>query len=263
MEVKKEFKYLILEKEDCIYRILLNNPKLNLISLDLLEDLNDAIDLISSDKTARVVLVEGNNNVFSAGADLKNSKFNNTQDLVDFFRKGERVFRRLSDIPAITIAVMKGFAFGGGLELSIACDLRISDESTMLGLPEVTLGLIPGWGGTQRLPRLIGVSRAMGFIMTGERINAIEAYNMGLINKLHKEDVSKYALEFAKNLASSVSPISAMIAKRLVNKAAEVPMDVGLDMESLGGAALYGLSDFKEGINAFFEKRKPVFKGLP
>ncbi|MCL4326530.1 MAG: 3-hydroxyacyl-CoA dehydrogenase/enoyl-CoA hydratase family protein [Candidatus Thermoplasmatota archaeon] len=258
-----DYKNIKVEKYDYkVARIILNRPKHNTINMDLIDEFNSAIDQLSQDDDINVILITGQGTTFSAGADLS-SFFNSSAKFIEFFRKGERAFRRLAEIPKITITVMKGYALGGGLELAMAADLRIGTEEVILGLPEVTLGLIPGWGGTQRAVKLVGMSHALRLVLTGERITGKEAFSIGLINKIvsDKEKIDQDALEYAKNIAATVAPVSAMIAKRLVNKAAEVPMDIGLEMESFGGGVVFSTEDIKEGISAFMQKRKPNYKG--
>jgi enoyl-CoA hydratase/3-hydroxyacyl-CoA dehydrogenase len=182
-------------------------------------------------------------------------------DFVEYSRKGERLFRRLSEIPKITIAEMKGYVLGGGFELSLNCDIRVSTPETVIGFPEVTIGLLPGWSGTQRLPKLIGMSRATHLILSGERFDGTSAYNLGIVSKLFpKEEIKAKTMEFAKDLSEKVSPIAAALSKRLINKGSEMSMDNGLEMEAISMGLLYTTDDFKEGISAFVQKRKPDYK---
>ncbi len=256
-----EYKSIMVEKvADRIVRISLNRPKLNLISLDVIDELDMAIDELWNDRETFVVLISGTGANFSAGADLS-AYFANSISFMEFSRKGERVFRKLTEIPKIVIASLKGYVLGGGFELSLACDIRVSASNSVIGFPEVTLGLVPGWGGTQRLTRLAGASRAMRLILTGERISGKDAYDMGLVAKLFDGDVDAEALKYAQEIASASAPIAAALAKGLINKAAEVPEDVGLDMESTAMGILYSTDDLKEGVSALLSKRKPVYKG--
>ncbi|MEM0290431.1 MAG: enoyl-CoA hydratase-related protein, partial [Thermoplasmata archaeon] len=193
------------------------------------------------------------------GADLS-QYFPSSFQFLEFSRKGERIFRLLSEMPKLTIAVMKGYALGGGFELSLACDLRLGTEDVQIGFPEVTLGLIPAWGGSQKLARVIGLGRAMELIITGQRIDGKNAFSIGIINKLIK-DTENEPLEYAKKIAENSAPISIALAKRLLNKGVEVPMDVGLEMESFAAGVLFSTEDLKEGISSFLQKKKPEFKG--
>jgi enoyl-CoA hydratase/3-hydroxyacyl-CoA dehydrogenase len=177
-------------------------------------------------------------------------------------RKGERIFRRLSEIPKPVIAAINGYALGGGLEIAMSCDIRLAKKSAVIGLPEVTLGLIPGWTGSQRLVKLIGISRAMQLALTGERITAEEAERYGLINKVFDDDsFEEEVMKYARDIAERCAPIAAAIIKRLINKGGEVPMDVGLEMESFGAGIVFSTEDLREGISAFLRKEKPKFKG--
>jgi len=158
---------------------------------------------------------------------------------------------------------VKGYALGGGLELAMSCDLRLATEDVKLGLPEVTLGLVPGWSGTQRMAKLIGLSRASNLILTGERISGRQAYEIGLVNRLvpASSDPDDYALQFCNELSSTLAPVATSLAKRLINKGTEVPSDIGLEMEALSFGLLFGTDDLKEGVSAFLSKRKPEYKG--
>ncbi|MGC8558253.1 MAG: 3-hydroxyacyl-CoA dehydrogenase NAD-binding domain-containing protein [Nitrososphaeria archaeon] len=243
-----------------VVRISLNRPKLNLISVDVINELEKAIDELWDDRETFVVLITGTGANFSAGADLSTYFADSTQ-FMEFSRKGERVFRKLSEIPKVTIAALKGYVLGGGFELSLACDIRVSTSTSTIGFPEVTLGLVPGWGGTQRLPRLAGASRAMHMILTGERITGKQAYDIGLVAKLFDADIDSDSLKYAQEIASTSAPIAASLAKKLINKGSEVPEDVGLDMESTAMGLLYGTEDLREGVSSMLSKRKPVYKG--
>ncbi|MEM3226996.1 MAG: enoyl-CoA hydratase-related protein, partial [Thermoplasmata archaeon] len=251
---------LIIERfEEKVVRIIINRPKHNTINEEVLDDLNKAIDMLWNDNMVNVILITGQGTTFSAGAELT-SYFPTPQHFLEFSRKGERIFRRLSEIPKITIAAIKGYALGGGLELSMACDIRVATEDVKLGLPEVTLGLIPAWGGSQRLAKLVGMSKALQLVLTGERITGKDAYDIGLVAKIFK-DIDTESLNYAKEIAMTSAPISAALAKRLVNKGVEAGMDIGLEMESFAAGIVYSTEDLKEGITAMLSKKKPEFKG--
>ncbi|MGC8661053.1 MAG: 3-hydroxyacyl-CoA dehydrogenase NAD-binding domain-containing protein [Nitrososphaeria archaeon] len=255
------YKVISVEKvADRIARISINRPKLNLLSVDVINELDRAIDEIWNDRETFVVIITGGGANFSAGADLS-AYFADAASFMEFSRRGERVFRKLTEIPKVVIASLKGYVLGGGFELALACDIRVSTSSSIMGFPEVTLGLVPGWGGTQRLTRLAGASRALHMILTGERITGKDAYDMGLVAKLFDGDVDAEALKYAQGIASSSAPIAAALAKKLINKAAEVPEDVGLDLESTAMGVLYGTEDLKEGVSSLLSKRKPVYRG--
>ena len=244
-----------------VARIVLNRPRLNLISEEVMDGLDRILTELWNDQGVRVVVVTGEGGVFCAGADLS-KYFSNSVAFMDFTRKGERTFRKLTEIPKITIAVMKGYTLGGGLELALSCDLRIATEGVELGFTEVGIGLVPAWSGSQRLPRLIGTSLASSMILASERIKGKRAAEIGIVHRLIATgDPDEAALKWASELASSQAPVAVMMAKRLINKGGEVPSDVGLDMEAMAAGVLYGTSDLKEGVSAMLGKRKPEFKG--
>jgi enoyl-CoA hydratase/3-hydroxyacyl-CoA dehydrogenase len=244
-----------------VARVVLNRPKYNTINGEVLDGLDRIITEVWSDPEIRVVVVTGEGSIFSSGADL-GQFFSNQVAFMEFNRKGERIMRRLTELPKLTIAVMKGYALGGGLELAASCDIRLATEDVQVGFPEVTRGIVPGWSGTQRIPRLIGLTQAASLVLTSERINGPRAVEIGLATKLIPSgDPDEYALKYAAELAQSQAPVAVMLAKRLLNKGAEVPSDIGLEMEAEAQGILFGTEDIKEGVAAFLAKRKPEFKG--
>jgi len=244
-----------------VARIVLNRPKYNTINGEVLDGLDRIITDAWNDPEIRVVVVTGEGSIFSSGADL-GQFFSNQVAFMEFNRRGERLMRRLTELPKLTIAVMKGYALGGGLELAASCDIRLATEDVQVGFPEVTRGIVPGWSGTQRIPRLIGLTQASSLVLTSERIKGQKAVEIGLATKLIPPgDPDEYALKYAAELAQSQAPVAVMLAKRLLNKGAEVPSDVGLEMEAAAQGILYGTEDIKEGVSAFLAKRKAEFKG--
>ncbi|UCE12181.1 MAG: enoyl-CoA hydratase/isomerase family protein, partial [Candidatus Heimdallarchaeota archaeon] len=173
----------------------------------------------------------------------------------------QRTFKRFRDIPKPVIAAIERYAFGGGLELAMSCDLRFAKKSAKMGLTEVTLGLIPGWGGTQLMVRHLGIGKTMELILTGERIEAKRAFKMGLINRaIDDEDFEEEVYEVAKKIALRSAPISVGIVKQLVNFGSQIPLDVGLEWESYGSALNFTTEDLQEGVMSFMQKKKPDFK---
>ncbi len=244
-----------------VVKVAINRPKLNLINGEVLDALDSTIDQVWNDPEVRVLLLTGEGSVFSAGADLS-QYFSNSVAFMEFARKGARTLRRLTEVPKLTIAVLKGYALGGGLELALSCDLRLGTEDVEVGFPELTRGLVPAWSGSQRLPQLLGLSRASALVLTSERVRGKRAYEIGLVSRiLPSGDPDGDAAKYAAELASSQAPVATMMAKKLLNRGAEVPSDVGLEMEALAAGLLFGTEDLKEGVSAFLGKRKPEFKG--
>ena len=244
-----------------VAKVTLNRPRVNTINAEVLEGLDKIITKLSADQEIRVVLVTGQGGVFSAGADLSQF-FSNSVAFMEFARRGAATFRRLAEMPKLTIALLKGYALGGGLELALSCDLRLATEDVEIGFPELGIGLVPAWSGTQRLPKLLGVSKASALILPSERIKGRRAFEIGLVNRLVSSgDPDEFAIQYASQLAASQAPVAVLLAKRLVNKGAEGSLDDGLEMEGMAAGLLFGTEDLKEGISAFLGKRKPEFKG--
>jgi len=259
---EKKYSTLILEKrENHVTRIILNRPKHNLINSELLNDFERAVGEVWADKDTRVLIVTGSGETFTAGAEL--SQFiPSTFDFVEYARRGERLFKLLQEIPKVVIAEIKGFALGGGFELSLSCDIRVSTSEAQMGLPEVTLGLIPAWSGSQRLAKLIGNSRAMYLILTGKRITGQQALDFGIVSELFSKDsIDSDTIKLAETISIGDSPIAASLAKRLINRGADISYDSGLEMEAMAAGILYGTEDMKEGISALLQKRKPIYQG--
>ncbi|WP_229657426.1 3-hydroxyacyl-CoA dehydrogenase/enoyl-CoA hydratase family protein [Thermogymnomonas acidicola] len=255
-------KYLKVDRPSSrVARIMISNTRNNLINHEVLTELEEELNRLWNDREVVSIIITGEGKNTSAGAQLT-QYFSGPVDFMEASRKGERVYKLLQEIPKITIAEMKGYTLGGGFELSLSCDLRVASEDLVAGFPEVTLGLVPGWSGSQRLARLVGISRAMQYILTGDRRGASELVADGLIYRVFPpESVDEETVKLASELASRVSPVAAAAAKRLVNRGADVAYDSGLEMEAMAMGMLYGTEDLKEGISAFLQKRKPEFKG--
>lgn len=251
-----------LKKEPPLGWIYLNRPdKLNAINEQLMKDLRQAVDELVADDQIRVIIITGQGKAFSAGADISQFKTLNGLTAWEFAKKGRELMDYIENLPKPTIAMINGYALGGGLELAMACDIRIAAEEAQVGLPEITLGIYPGFGGTQRLIRLIGKGKAMEMMMTGDRIPAREAERLGLVNKVVPlTELEKETRNFAIKLAEK-PPVALKLIKLLVNQGLDIPILAGLNMESLGWGVVFSTEDAKEGVNAFFEKRKPNFKG--
>ena len=248
-------------KKDKVAIVYLNNGRLNLLNAAVLDGLEKTLHEIRDDKEVNVVVVTGKGTVFSAGAELSQF-FSGGIDFMQASRHGQSIFRLLSEMNKITIAEIKGYALGGGFELSLACDIRVSSPDAKIGFPELQRGLVPGWGGTQRLAKLVGASRASYLILTTERITGKEAFDMGIVTRTYSADtIDDDVLKFAHDLSRKVAPGAAYLAKLLVNKGSETSLDDGLTMEAISMGLVYGTEDLKEGISSFLQKREPEFKG--
>ncbi len=239
--------------------ITLNRPQaLNALSFAILDELDAAIDTVAN-SDARVLLVTGaGNKAFCAGADIKELRNRDPMSKKRGAEKGQAVFARLTTLPMPSVAVINGFAFGGGLELAMACTFRIATPVAKMGLPEIKLGLIPGYGGTQRLPRLVGEARALEMVMTGRSVTADEAVRIGLVNRVVEGDAIEQALAFAQEFTCYSLP-ALQFARSAVTRALDVPVGEGLKIEAELSTLAYGMNDAEEGMQAFEEKRKPEF----
>jgi len=252
---------ILVEIKEGVCWITLNRPdKLNSIDSKTMKRLFETIDEVEDDPNVRCVVIKGSGRAFSAGADVDELMKLTPEEAEELSRKGHETMMKISSMPKPVIAAINGYALGGGCELASACDIRIASEKAKFGQPEIKLGIIPGWGGTQLLTRLIGVGRAMELILTGRIIDAEEAYRMGLVNKVVPHDrLEEEVSELAKTLASG-APIAMAEAKRLVNLGGS--LEVGLDEEAEAFGRLFATEDSREGFKAFKEKRTPSFKGV-
>lgn len=248
------------ERKKGVGIIIFNRPMaLNTLDIQMLQELGDSLAELEKDEQIRAIIITGERN-FCAGANLKKMKEINPSEAEAFARVGHKVCNQIEMMGKPVIAAVNGYALGGGCELAIACDLRIASEGAKLGQPEVSIGIIPGIGGTQRLRRLVGIGKAKELILTGAIIEAREAEAIGLINRVVKEtELLEKAEEMAQTLARK-SPIALKMAKMLINE--EQEMERGLEKEIACFARCFTTQDHLEGINAFLEKRKPVFKGV-
>ncbi|NJD77694.1 MAG: hypothetical protein FIB08_11465 [Candidatus Methanoperedens sp.] len=248
-----------MEKKKEIGIITLNRPEaLNILDTGMIQELGNSLTQIGIDEEIRAVIVTGEKN-FCAGANIKELKEKHPSEAEVFSRLGHKVLSLVENMEKPVIAAVKGYAMGGGCELALACDIRIAGESAKFGQPEVNLGLIPGFGGTQRLTRLVGIGKAKEMILTGRIIDAKEAFSIGLVNKMTGDDELMGKAEEMALLLAEKSPIAIKMAKSLINKNQEI--DRGLEMEIVSFSGCFAFHDHVEGINAFLEKRKPGFKG--
>lgn len=255
---------ILVERKPPVTKIILNRPhRLNTITPRMIEELMDALLKAWSDSETRVVVLRGaGERAFSAGADITAfTEIKTRQDAEKFLRAFQELMNIMESMPKAVIAAIDGYALGGGCELIQGCDIRIATDRSEFGQPEINLGLIPGAGGTQRLPRLIGVAKALELTLLGNRISAEEAYRIGLVNKVVKpENLEQEVQSLAEKLASQ-PPLAVRAAKQLIYMTREAPLSKGLAMERMFFADLLFTKDFMEGISAFFAKRKPEFKG--
>ena len=246
--------------EDRIGTIVIDNPPVNALSQEVLEAVNSILDTASSDDS-KVIVITGNGMFFSAGADIKEIQtFESGEAALEKLKTGQAILNKVEDFKKPVIAAINGICFGGGMELALACHLRYASDMIKMGQLEITLGIIPGFGGTQRLTRLVGTAKATELILTGDQISGKEALAIGLVNKITPpETLLKHVKSVAKKLASMSSPAMAE-ALPLITGAVDVPIKEGLEAEMKAFASLIGGEDMKEGIKAFLEKRKPRFK---
>ena len=251
-----------IERDDRVATIVIDRPeKRNALNATVRRELIAALDSIRGDDTVRVVIFTGaGDKAFIAGADIGEFAERTPIDQRNAMT-GRRVFDEIAAYPKPTIAMINGFALGGGCELALACDLRIAASSARLGQPEIRLGILPGGGGTQRLPRLVGTGRAMRLILTGELIDATEAERIGLVEwVVDDEQLSEFTRGIAMTIAG-FSPVALELAKTAVRTAMEAPLAAGLAHERELFVAAFASEDRVEGVRAFLEKRAPSFAG--
>jgi enoyl-CoA hydratase/3-hydroxyacyl-CoA dehydrogenase len=260
---ERKFEEIILRKSPPFARIILNRPhRLNTITLRMVDELESAIRDVGADPAVRVVILSGEGGrAFSAGADLTSYEFSSPSKIFDASRRLYEVFSMFERIPKPVIASIRGYAFGGGLEMVLACDFRMASEKSKLGLTETNLGLLPGAGGTQRVTRLVGIPIAKRLIFLGERIGADEALRIGLVDSVHRdEDLEGAVLAFATRLAGR-PPIALKLAKHAINMATQVSTEIGQLFEASSFGLLATTKDASEGLSAFLSKSEPEFKG--
>ncbi|HHT9123171.1 MAG TPA: enoyl-CoA hydratase/isomerase family protein [Candidatus Wunengus sp. YC63] len=251
--------HIKVEKKKEIGIITLNRPEArNALNRKMIQELGDALTELENDLQIRVIIITGNKD-FCAGADIKEMHAIKPEEIEAFCSWGHKVFDKLEGMGKPVIAAITGFALGGGCELALACDIRIAGESAQFGQPEVNLGLIPGFGGTQRLSRLVGIGKAKEIILTGEIINAKEAASIGLVNSVVKDEELLAKAEEMAQIIAQKAPIAIKMAKTLINENQEI--EEGLNKEITLFARCFSTQDHLEGMNAFLEKRKPRFKG--
>jgi enoyl-CoA hydratase/3-hydroxyacyl-CoA dehydrogenase len=263
-EETMEFDTIRVEYEGRVGQIVLDRPhRMNTISADLLNDLDSAVDALADDDEVRAILVTGEGEkAFSAGADVQSMAAGGADPIaaVELSRKGQETFGKLETCDMLVVAGIDGYCLGGGMELSMCADLRIASERSQLGQPEHNLGLLPGWGGTQRLPNIVGEGRAKEIIYTADRYSAEEMADYGFVNEVvGNDELQAEAMAMAQKLAGG-PPIAQRYTKRAM-LAGRHDTDAGLEIEAQAFGALYNTDDLMEGITAFIGDRDPEFEG--
>ncbi|QGU00186.1 Enoyl-CoA hydratase [Candidatus Syntrophocurvum alkaliphilum] len=259
----KQFKTCIVSVDEIgIATIQINRPKaFNSVNVKLLDETFEILEGCHYDPEVKVIIICGNENAFAAGADLKTIKDYNAFEARDFLDKAHKTIYAVEDNHKPTIAAVNGLALGGGLELVMACDIRIVADNATLGLPEINLGIFPGAGGTQRFPRNASICKAKQYIFTGDFFDAATAEKMGLINMVvSAAEVLDTAKKFAKKLTRK-SPLALREAKNAINLSMDTDIKSGCRAEQLGWSMLFSSEDQKEGFYAFLKNRKAEFKG--
>jgi enoyl-CoA hydratase len=256
-------KKVLLKKEDGIATITFHRPEaMNALNVQVLNDLEEAVDDAVADPAVRVIVFTGEGKAFIAGADTGTLGSANSLTALEYSRHGANLFRKIERLTKPTISAINGYTFGGGFEFALCTDILYASEKASFALPEATLGITPGFNGTLRLPRVIGMHKAKELIFTGRRIKAAEAYELGILNKVTSaetlmDEVYALANQIADNSASAI-----MLDKGILAASESVPQDVAMDIEVGYQAACFGTPDQIEGFAAMREKRKANFRGL-
>lgn len=256
-----EFKTIELVIEDAIATLTINQPKsLNALTTEVLSEIGQAIEEVENNLDIRALIITGaGEKSFVAGANIVEMKDKNALEGEIFGRLGNEVFYKLSTLRQPTIAAVNGFALGGGCELAMACDIRLASENALFGQPEVGLGITPGFGGTQRLARLVGPGIAKELIYSARNVKAAEAKEIGLVNRVVAlEELLPEAKKLAEKIAKQ-APLAVEKAKEMINKGLDLPLAAGIDVEVQGFGLLFSTEDQKAGMNAFVNKEKASF----
>jgi enoyl-CoA hydratase/carnithine racemase len=264
-EQKFEHIEIIRDPENFVTTLIMNHPPLNpndkrvnTMGLGLLQELNLVPEIFRFDPETRVIILKGSNNCFSSGADLSTAT---SEESTPWFTKQyvsrmTRIFKSFRDLGKPVIAAIEGFTAGAGFELALNCDLRYAKETTSFSFGEVLVGLFPGNAGTQLLARHIGLGRAMEMILTGKTISAQRAFEIGLVNDTFKQErFERGVYKIAKSLAKNSAPIAVGMAKQIVNFSFSIPLDVGLELDAYGLGLVSSTEDYKEGIEAMYERK--------
>jgi len=258
-----EFENTLYETDDGMATITINRPKaLNALNKQAVQEISSRLDEAEEDETVKVIVITGaGDKGFCVGLDLKSVKGISAVDGMNLSLRGQKLTKKIEELKKPVIAAINGYALGGGLEMAMSCDLRIASDNARMGQTELNVGLIPGWGGTQRLPRLVGRAMAKELIFTAKMIDAKTAKQLGLLNEVVPPDELKSAVKkFAAELLTK-PPVGLQLAKQLINSSIETDLTKGLVQEAQAFGVLASTEDFDEGVAAFIEKRKPKFKG--
>lgn len=250
-----------IEYNDGIAFLIMNRPKaLNALNNKTLDELEKAFEVFEESEEIKGIIITGTGKSFVAGADIAQIKNYKSEEGRDYAEYAQGVLNKIESIKKPVIAAINGYALGGGCELAMCCDLRIASEKAIFGQPEVKLGVIPCFGGTQRLTRLVGAGRAKDLIYTARQINTDEALWIGLINRIvSEENLLDEAMDYMKTIIDN-APMAIKYAKTVINKGADIDLKNALELEKDAAGLTFATDDRQEGMTAFLEKRKPVFK---
>jgi enoyl-CoA hydratase len=243
--------------------VVINNPPWNSLSGELLMSLDSCIRELNQDKSVKVITITGEGRLFATGADIAEmGRCKTAEQAKEMSQLGQKVFLNIENGPKPVIAAINGFCLGGGLELALSCHIRIASENSVFGMPEIYLGMIPAFGGSYRLPRIIGTSRAMQMILTGDKIKSDEALAIGLVNIIFPKEALKEEVKKIAGKMTAKSSASMRLALRSVFSGLGTDIVNAMEIESAGVAELYNIHDLIEGVHAYLEKRKPDFTDL-
>ncbi len=257
------YQTILTQQDGAAFIVTLNRPdKRNAISIRMMDEIDAALEAAEAEAAARAVIITGGGSFFAAGADLNEAlQVKSAAQGIDYFKRWHRLTATIEELAKPVIAAIEGFCVTGGLELALACDLRVAGEGSSFSITSSKIGTVAGAGGTQRLPRIVGIAHALDILFAAEPIDAQEAYRIGLINRLTPKGG---ALEAAKALASVYAqraPLSLALAKRAVRRGMQMDLASGIEFETFLVTTIYGTEDKQEGISAFLEKRAPRFEG--
>jgi enoyl-CoA hydratase len=257
-----DYETLLLTREGAVATLVLNRPPLNPLNAKMFYELEAACGELEADPEVRAVILCGaGERAFAAGADVSELAAQAPLGAHSFCRASWRAFKKLEDLPKATVAALQGLVFGGGMELAYCCDFRLAADNARFAQPEINLAIIPGGGGTQRLPRLIGLARAKELLFLGETIDAATALQYGLVHRVvPAQNLMSEARALAEKLAAK-PPVALQTLKRVMQTGMEVDLGTGLQFETEGFVVNFTSEDAREGLQAFMEKRQPVFRG--